>query len=134
MEVPLAALSVGRPGQRHHPRGPRVEVLHEALDRAALTGRVTILEQDHVLGAGFLCPVLKLQQLDLERVLLPFVLIAFHPLLVRIVGTPRFDRIATRVNEIRIRAVLVVTHRVPVAQNLLKIFAKVLDNHAAAPR
>jgi hypothetical protein len=54
MEVPLAALGLGRLGQGHDACCPWVEVLHEALDGAALTGRVTALEQDHMFGAGLL--------------------------------------------------------------------------------
>ena len=39
VEVPLAALGLGRLGQRDHAGGARVEVLHEPLDRAALARR-----------------------------------------------------------------------------------------------
>jgi hypothetical protein len=47
LEVPLAALDLARLFQRHDARAARVEVLHEALDRAALAGRVAALEKDH---------------------------------------------------------------------------------------
>jgi hypothetical protein len=70
VEVPLAALGLRGLGQRDDPGGARVEVLHEPLDRAALARGVAALEQDHVLGAGVLRPVLELQQLDLQLVLL----------------------------------------------------------------
>jgi hypothetical protein len=45
-------------------------VLHEALDRAALAGRVAPLEEDDHALAGLLDPGLQLQQLDLQAVLL----------------------------------------------------------------
>jgi len=40
------------------------------------------LEEDHVLGLGVLRPVLELQQLDLELVLLLLVDVAVEPLVV----------------------------------------------------
>src|SRR4029453_14165311 len=103
MEVPLAALSLGRLGQSNDTRGTRVEVLHETLDRAALAGRVAALEQDHVLGASLLCPALELHQLYLKCVFLEFVVLAVHPLLVWIIRAPGLDWVAARVDQIRIR-------------------------------
>jgi len=44
-----------------------------------LGGRVAAFEQDHMFRAGLWWPVLKLQELDLEGVLLIFVLVAVHP-------------------------------------------------------
>jgi hypothetical protein len=51
-------------------------VLGEALDGAALARRVASLEDDDVLGAGVDRPVLELQELDLEEVLLDLVAVA----------------------------------------------------------
>jgi hypothetical protein len=53
LEVPLP-LGRRRLGQRDHPRRPRVQVLGEPLDRAALAGGVAALEDHDVLGAA--CP------------------------------------------------------------------------------
>ena len=46
LEVPLAALVLGGLFERDDARAARVEVLHEALDRAALAGGVAAFEQD----------------------------------------------------------------------------------------
>ncbi len=43
LEVPLAALGLGRLVEGHDARSPRVEVFHEALDRAALARGVAAL-------------------------------------------------------------------------------------------
>jgi hypothetical protein len=67
LEVPLAALHLAGLFQRHHARAARVEVLHEALDGAALAGGVAALEQDDHALAGFLDPGLQLEQFDLQR-------------------------------------------------------------------
>jgi hypothetical protein len=109
-------MGVRRFGQGDNARGSRIEVLHEALDGAALASCVTALEQDHVLGAGFLRSVLEFEQLNLQRGLLILVLVAFHPLVVRVVDTPGLDWIATGIYEIRIRAVLVVADAVPLSR------------------
>ena len=47
LEVPLAALALGRRGQRGDARDARVQVLGDPLDRAALAGGVAALEHDH---------------------------------------------------------------------------------------
>ena len=67
---------------------------------------------------GLLRPVLELQQLDLQPVLLLFVVIAVHPLLVRVVGAPGFDRVAARIDQIGIRTVLVVADGIAVTNEL----------------
>src|SRR5271166_4541375 len=66
LEIPLRALALVRLLQRHDARAARVEMLHEALDGAALAGGVTPLEQNHDLFAGFLDPVLRFQELRLQ--------------------------------------------------------------------
>ena len=65
-------------------------MFHEAFDRATLAGRIAAFEQDQMFRAGRLRPVLKLQQLDLQRVLLILVRVAVHPIVVRIIGPPGF--------------------------------------------
>jgi hypothetical protein len=65
LEIPLRLLEVGGLFQRHHPRTARVEVFHEPLDAAALSGGVAALEHDDVPGTRALAPVLQLEQLDL---------------------------------------------------------------------
>ena len=52
LEVPLALLALGRLVQRDNLSAARIQMLSEALDRAALAGRITALEQDHMLGAS----------------------------------------------------------------------------------
>jgi hypothetical protein len=82
--------------------------------------------------AGLLGPVLKLQELDLEGVLLILVLVAVHPIVVRIIGPPGFNRISARIDQVRVRAMLVVANCVSLTHDLLKIFTKVLADHLAA--
>jgi hypothetical protein len=57
-------------------------VLHEALDGAALAGRVAAFEEDHHPLAGLLDPGLELEQLDLQAVFLLLVGLAGHQVLV----------------------------------------------------
>jgi phosphoserine phosphatase len=70
LEVPLATLGFSGLLQRHHTRTAGVQVLHEALDGAALAGGVAALEQDHHALPGLLDPGLQLEQFDLQAVLL----------------------------------------------------------------
>ena len=84
LEVPLTAFGVGGFLQCHHPGAPRVQVLHETLDGAALAGRIASLEQDDDALAGFLGPGLQLQQLHLQTEFLLLVGGAAHQVLVRI--------------------------------------------------
>ena len=108
LEVPLAALGVGRFLQRDDPRTPRVQVLHQALDRAALAGRVAALEQDHHTLAGLLHPGLQLEQLDLQAVFLLLVVAPLHQVAVRVaafapVGREFFVGIGASVEVLRAR-------------------------------
>ena len=84
LEIPLAAFLVGRLLQRHDARAARIQVLHEALDRAALAGGVAALEQDDDLLPGLLDPGLQLEQFDLQPVLLALVALARQQVLVRV--------------------------------------------------
>ena len=74
-------------------------MLDEALDRAALAGRVTALEQHHHPLPGVLDPGLHLQQLDLQVAFETDVLLAAHPLLVRVVLLPGPNLAAVRADE-----------------------------------
>jgi hypothetical protein len=65
----------------------RVEVLHEPLDRAALARRVAALEHEDEPSAPALTPILQRQQFDLQQPLLDLVLVAGHPVLVRVAPT-----------------------------------------------
>ena len=76
LEIPLPALGVGRFFERHQARATRIQVLHEALDRAALTGRVATFKQNHDALAEFLGPILQLEQFDLQLVFLRFIAFA----------------------------------------------------------
>ena len=80
-------------------------MLGEPLDRAALARRIPALEEDDRAPAVVLEPVLELQQLDLQPVLLLLVFVAIHPLRVRIALLPGVDRIALRIDQVRIRRV-----------------------------
>ena len=52
LKVPLGLLAVARRRQGHHPADPRVQALGDALDDAALAGRVAPFEDDDQLVAG----------------------------------------------------------------------------------
>jgi hypothetical protein len=73
LEIPLPAFLVGGLVQRHDARLARVQVLHEALDRAALAGRVAPLEEHHEFLPGLRRPFLHLEQLGLKLRLLRLV-------------------------------------------------------------
>ena len=66
LEVPLRALAVVGRGQRGDAAHARVEPLGDALDHAALAGRVAALEEDHELVAAVDDPVLQLDELALQ--------------------------------------------------------------------
>jgi hypothetical protein len=66
LEIPLRPLAVAGLLQRHHPAHARVEPLGDALDHAALAGRVAPFEDHRDLGSGVLDPVLQLDQLGLQ--------------------------------------------------------------------
>ena len=108
LEVPLGPLPLARLDQRHDRRPARVQVLGEALDRAALAGRVAALEDDHDPLPGGLHPVLQLHQLDLERALEVLVLGPRHLLGVRVVLPPGIDDPAVRPAQHRVVVLVVV--------------------------
>ncbi|GAA3124823.1 hypothetical protein GCM10020254_85120 [Streptomyces goshikiensis] len=66
LEVPLGALPFRRCGQGGDACDTWVEVLRDALDRAALARGVAALEDDHEPGALHAHPLLKFDQLRLE--------------------------------------------------------------------
>jgi hypothetical protein len=66
LEVPLRALAVIGCGQRHHATNPRIELLTDALDRAALAGGIPSFEQDQDLLPRGDHPILQLHELRLE--------------------------------------------------------------------
>src|SRR5262249_47920744 len=66
LEIPLAAFRLGGRGERDDPGLPRVQVLGDPLDRAALPGRVAALEEDGDPGAGDPHPLLELHELGLQ--------------------------------------------------------------------
>jgi hypothetical protein len=107
LEVPLALLPLARLLQRDHGRAARVEVLHEAFDRPALAGGIAALEHDHDLLPGFLDPVLKLDQLDLEQVLRVLVPGPRHARVVRVVLPPGVRLTSVRIDQDRIVVVIV---------------------------
>jgi hypothetical protein len=79
LEEPLGLLPLGRRGEGGDARDARVEVLGDALDRAALACGVAALEDHH--NPGLLCayPLLGLHQLGLEPVELGLVQLARQP-------------------------------------------------------
>ena len=84
LEVPLAAFDIAGLFQRDHARAARVQMLHEALDRAALARGIPPFEQDHHALLRFLHPLLQFQQFGLEDELLALVILAQHLVLVGI--------------------------------------------------
>jgi len=66
-----------------HARAARIEMLHEAFDRAALAGGVAALEQHDNALASLLDPVLRLQQFDLQRL---------HMLQIKFFAEPLIDK------------------------------------------
>ena len=125
MEIPLAALGLSRLCQRDHAGRPRIEVFHEPFDRAAFAGCIPAPEQDHMLRTRPLRPILKLQQLDLKGVFLVLIPVPVHPILIRIIGSPGLNRIPVGINQVRVRAVLVVADCASVAADVLQVFPEV---------
>ncbi|GFJ95248.1 hypothetical protein [Phytohabitans rumicis] len=82
-------------------------MLHEPLDGAALARGVAPFEEDHQPGTGGLDPVLQLEQLDLQQALVPFVVVAAHPLRVRVALPPGVDRLAVVADQYRVVVVIV---------------------------
>lgn len=78
LKIPLAAFYFARLFECDHPGAARVEMLHEALDRAALPSRIASFEQDDDPLVGFLDPGLQLQQLRLQREFLLLIVFAEH--------------------------------------------------------
>ena len=74
LKEPLPAFLIRGLIERHHTGRARVEMFHEARDRAALPGRITAFEQQNMLLSGLLHPVLHLEQFHLKRCLLLLVL------------------------------------------------------------
>jgi hypothetical protein len=79
LEVPLGAFPLGRRGQRRDPREAGVEVLDDALDRAALAGRVAAFEDHDDPRARGARPLLELHELHLQPVELLLVDGPGHP-------------------------------------------------------
>ena len=102
LEVPLAPLALARHRQCNHVGATWIEVLHEPLDRATLSGRVTSLEQDNQLLTRLADPCLRLEQLDLQETLRDLVLIALHALVVRVSLAPGLDRQTIRTDQDRV--------------------------------
>src|SRR4029077_8764391 len=73
LEVPLPALALGRHRQRCNAGDAGVEVLRDALDRAALAGGIAALEEHDDPLPLRLAPFLDLDQLGLEPPQLPLV-------------------------------------------------------------
>ena len=87
------ALALGRLLQRHHPGAARVEVLGEALDRAALAGRVAPLEEDdEPLRRCAFTQYCSLSSSICSSRLCRSYSVAVHPLVVRVVLPPGVDR------------------------------------------
>jgi hypothetical protein len=86
LEIPLRTLGIAGFFQRDHACAARVQVLHEALDRAALPRRIPSFEQDHHALAGLLHPGLPFQQFDLQPALLAFVPRTRHAAARRCIG------------------------------------------------
>ena len=129
VEVPLAEFGLRGLSQGDNPGSARVEVFHEPLDGAPFAGGVAALEQNHVLGGRVLRPVLELQQLDLQLILLLLVDVAVEPLVVGVVLAPGLHRVAARVDQVWIGEVVVVPHAVAVAQQVVQVLPEVFTYH-----
>ena len=70
--------------------------------------------------AGVHGPVLELQQLDLQQVLLHLVVVAGHQLVVGVVLAPRLDRACRRADQHGVVAV-VVAHRVSLGSQVVDV-------------
>ena len=92
LEVPLAPLALAGRLEGDDRRAPRVQVLGEPLDGAALARRVPPLEHDDDAPSLLLDPVLQPQQLDLEKALLGFVLRPGHALVIGVAFLPGVDQ------------------------------------------
>src|SRR5574343_1078922 len=114
LEIPLAALEIGRLLQRDDARTAWIQVFHETLDGAPLARRIAALEEDHHLLSGVLDPGLQFQQLDLQAVFLPLVIAALHQVAVRVAA---FAPIRQQL-VIRIRRQLVSNHALLLEQSL----------------
>jgi hypothetical protein len=66
LEIPLMALALGRAGQRDDAADARIEPLGDALDGAALAGRVAAFEQHDDLELLVLHPVLQAHEFMLQ--------------------------------------------------------------------
>src|ERR1035438_9790380 len=66
LEVPLGFFALSGRGKGHHAADAGVEGFGDALDGAALAGRVAAFKQDHDAQAAVTNPFLELDQLDLE--------------------------------------------------------------------
>ena len=116
LEVPLRAFLLGGLLQRDDAGAARVEVLHEPLDGAALARGVAALEHHDVPEPVGLAPLLQLQQLDLQQPLLLLVLVAGHPVVVRVVLPPGVDDLAAGMQEQHRVVVIVVADGVGVVR------------------
>ena len=66
LEIPLRLLTLGGRGQRHDAADARAQALRDALDDAALAGRVSPLEDDDDFKALLPYPLLELYEFYLE--------------------------------------------------------------------
>ena len=108
LEVPGGGLALGRLLQGHGAGTTGVQMLVEALDGATLAGSVTALENNDVLLARVLSPVLELQQLNLQGALGGLVLVATHAFVVGVLVAPGINPMAVRSDQYRIVFIRVV--------------------------
>ena len=89
LEIPLSAFGFGRFFQCHHACAARIQMLHIALNRAALACRIASFKQAHNALAAFFHPALHFQKLDLQLFLFFFVHAAAHARFIRIIRRQR---------------------------------------------
>src|SRR5208282_2673901 len=96
LSVELRLLPVGGRGEGDHAKDARADTLHDPLDHAALSGRVSSLEDDDNACVGRLDPLLELDELNLQLEkfgLVLFVadlLFAINPALLSVAVQPGF--------------------------------------------
>ena len=103
LEVPLAPLALGRRGRAPPPGAPRgLRCSVNRLIVPPFASGVTTLEEDHQTLVCFLDPDLGLEEFDLQQPLELVVLVAGHPLRVRVPFPPSLDRYPVRADQDRI--------------------------------
>ena len=99
LKIPRGGLSRRGLLQRHRARATGIQVFVEAFNGTAFSCGIATFEKNDMALTRVLCPVLPLQQLNLQSTLDVLVLIAAHAFLVRVVFPPRLHRLTVRLDK-----------------------------------